>query len=112
MPGYKHPCRFCNQLVPADSNVCPSCGRLNPIGPDRCPKCRNPIDRKQIACSNCGLSLRVVCPACGQETFFSDQCDACGKKLTIVCPRCKTEQLPSEEKCIRCGKPLPKGLRK
>jgi hypothetical protein len=23
MAGYKHPCRYCDKLIPADSNVCP-----------------------------------------------------------------------------------------
>jgi predicted amidophosphoribosyltransferase len=43
MPGYKHPCQYCGNMVPPDSNACPFCGKVNPIGPLRCPTCRAPI---------------------------------------------------------------------
>jgi len=108
MPGYKHPCRFCNALISADSNVCPACGRANPLGPIRCPKCRNPIEKGWKRCSNCGLSLEITCPKCGKTTFFDDSCEFCNARLVVVCPKCKTEQPPIGEKCVKCGKPLKK----
>jgi hypothetical protein len=106
MPGYKHPCRFCNALISADSNVCPVCGRANPVVPIRCPKCRNPVEKGWKKCSNCGLSLEVTCPKCGKTTFFDDSCEFCNARLVVVCPKCKLEQPPIGEKCIKCGKPL------
>lgn len=108
MAGYKHPCRYCDKLVPPESNVCPICGRKNPIGPLRCPKCKNPIEKGWVSCSNCGLTLKIICPKCGIETFFGDYCDSCKAPITVICPnpKCRTEQPPVGEKCIKCGKPL------
>lgn len=108
MPGYKHPCRYCNKLVPPESNVCPFCGKINPSGPLRCPKCRNPIQKDWGTCSICGLALKVTCPKCNKPTFFGDYCERCGARLVVVCPnpKCKTEQPPISDKCVKCGKPL------
>jgi len=103
MPGYKHPCRYCQKLIPPDSNTCPFCSRINPLGPLRCPVCRNPIQRDWQKCSGCGLNLGVYCPACGKATFFADYCELCGARLTIICPECDTEQLPINVKCSKCG---------
>jgi predicted amidophosphoribosyltransferase len=106
MPGYKHPCRYCDELIDADSNVCPACGKVNPLGPPRCPKCHNPIQKGWVRCSDCGLTLRTACPHCGQETFFGDYCDQCGEQLVVVCKRCKTTQPPLGPKCAKCGEDL------
>ena len=108
MPGYMHPCRYCDKLIPPDSNVCPVCGKVNPLGPPRCPKCANPIQKGWISCNSCGLSLEYPCPACGKKTFFADYCEHCGHRLSVTCPhrKCKTEQPPVGENCIKCGKPL------
>ena len=106
MPGYKHPCRYCQELIEKDSNFCPKCGRANPVGPPRCPKCRNPIQKEWKKCSNCGLSLEIVCPKCGKTTFFDDYCSNCDARLTVTCSKCKTEQPPIGDKCIKCGKSL------
>jgi len=105
MPGYKHPCRYCDKLIPPDSNVCPFCGKINPLLM-RCPKCRDLIEKGWKTCSNCGLSLEVNCPKCGKTTFFGDYCEHCDERLVIVCPKCKTEQPPIGEKCIKCSKNL------
>jgi RNA polymerase subunit RPABC4/transcription elongation factor Spt4 len=106
MPGYKHPCRYCEQLIPSEANICPFCGKVNPLGPLRCPKCRSPIEKGYVACSNCGLSLKIVCPKCGKKTFFGDYCEHCEAPLIVVCLKCKTEQPPVGKKCVKCGKPL------
>ncbi|MFA5778583.1 MAG: zinc ribbon domain-containing protein [Elusimicrobiota bacterium] len=108
MPGYKHPCRYCSGLTPAESNVCPLCGKVNPLGPERCPKCKNPVENNWKSCSNCGLLLEVACPKCGKTTFFGDYCSQCGERLLVTCnnPKCKTEQPPSGAQCVKCGKPL------
>jgi hypothetical protein len=108
MPGFKHPCRYCNQLNPAESKVCPFCGKVNPIGPLRCPKCQNPIQKGWKTCSGCGLLLEISCPSCGKRTFLENYCGFCNNRLVVVCgnPKCKTEQMPGPEKCIKCGKPL------
>ncbi len=108
MPGYKHPCRYCDNLVESDANVCPFCGKVNPVGPLRCPKCRNPIERTHKNCSHCGLLLEINCPYCNKKTFFGDYCEHCDKRLIVVCknPKCKEEQPPISENCIKCGKPL------
>jgi len=108
MPGYMHPCRYCDKLIPPGSNVCPFCEKINPLGPLRCHKCRNPVRKDWKSCSNCGLSLKIACPKCGEITFFGDYCEHCGARLVIVCPnpKCKTEQPPISDKCAKCGKPL------
>ena len=36
------------------------------------------------ACSNCGFSLEVKCPHCGQITFLDYHCEHCSGKLAIV----------------------------
>ncbi len=108
MPGYKHPCRYCNELIEADSKVCPKCGKVNPLGPLRCPKCHTPIQEDWKVCSNCGQTLEVKCPKCGKMTFMGDYCEHCDARLTAVCSKCKTEQALTNEKCIKCGKPLKK----
>ncbi len=110
MPGYKHPCRYCSQLVAEDSNVCPFCGRVNPVGPLRCPKCLSPIEQGWKACGHCGLALQIACPKCGKLTFFADYCDKCGARLVVTCPKCKTLQPPAGGSCVKCGKPLGQGL--
>lgn len=86
MPGYKHPCRYCDKLIPPDSNVCPMCGKVNPLGPLRCPKCRNPIQKNYKSCPNCGLELKTICIHCGEKTFFGDYCEHCDSRLVVVCP--------------------------
>jgi hypothetical protein len=109
--GYKHPCRYCEKLIPPDSSVCPFCGKENPLGPLRCPKCHNPVEKIWKTCSHCGLNLRIVCPYCGKTTFFSDYCEDCGKQLIVTCPHCKFEQPPVSGKCIKCGKSLKKPVK-
>lgn len=108
MSGYKHPCRYCDQLVPPDANTCPICGKMNPIGPMRCPKCRSPIQQGWKSCSKCGLSLEILCPQCAEKTFFGDYCEHCDASLMIICPhkKCQEVQYPLGDKCIKCGKPL------
>jgi RNA polymerase subunit RPABC4/transcription elongation factor Spt4 len=81
MSGYKKPCRYCDALIPPESNVCPVCGKVNPIGPPRCPKCRTPIQKGWKSCSNCGLALEVKCPKCRKQTFFGDYCEHCSAPL-------------------------------
>ena len=112
MGGYKQSCRYCGKLISDDSNVCPYCGKVNPLGPLRCPKCKNPVEREYKVCSNCGQNLEIVCPKCGEKTFFGDYCEHCGARLVVVCPHCKTEQPPIGNKCIKCGKPLYKPAEK
>lgn len=108
MAGYKQPCRYCDRLIPPESNVCPLCGKVEPLGPLRCPRCRDPVERGWIRCSRCGLSLELLCPHCFESTFFGSYCDRCGRRLVVVCPnrKCGTEQPPLQDVCIRCGQPL------
>jgi len=106
--GYKHPCKYCGELIPPDSTVCPFCGKSNPLGPMRCPKCHEPVEKEWLVCSKCGQNLRIVCPYCGKITFFGDQCEDCGARLIVKCPYCGQEQPPLSDKCIKCGKSLKK----
>ncbi|MFO8059082.1 MAG: hypothetical protein R6U70_00275 [Bacillota bacterium] len=108
MIGYKQPCRYCETLVDPNASVCPMCGKVNPAGPLRCPVCRNPTRRQWVNCSNCGTSLRLTCPQCGEETFLGDYCDHCGERLVVVCPnpKCGAEQPPVSDTCLKCGKPM------
>lgn len=107
MPGYMHPCRYCDKLIPPDSNTCPLCGKVNPLGL-RCPRCKNPIRKDYVSCNSCGLELKCLCPSCGKTTFFGDYCEHCGHRLAVVCPhqKCRKEQPPLGNSCIYCGKPL------
>jgi RNA polymerase subunit RPABC4/transcription elongation factor Spt4 len=106
MLGYKHPCKYCNQLIPPNSNVCPLCGKVNPLGPYRCPKCRAPIETTWKACSRCGLALEITCPSCKKTTFFGDYCQHCDAPLWTECKNCHTVQPITNEKCVNCGKKL------
>jgi hypothetical protein len=110
MPGYKHPCRYCDTLVSEDARVCPACGKINPVGTLRCPKCKSPVEKGWKKCSNCGLVLELTCAKCGKTTFFGDYCENCGSVLSVVCPnpKCKLEQPPIGDKCVKCGRPLKK----
>ena len=107
MIGYKHPCRYCDEFIPPDSNVCPLCGRANPLRM-RCPKCRDLIRRSYANCGHCGLQLTITCPYCGESTFFDDYCDECDTRLLMMCSneKCMLEQPPVGEVCSKCGKPL------
>ncbi len=106
MPGYKKPCKYCNELVESDGGVCPYCGKIDPADEFRCPKCRHPVKKEYKACPGCGFELKVVCPLCGKEGFFCDYCVHCGKRLTVRCAnkKCGFEQPPLGDKCIKCGK--------
>lgn len=108
MPGYSHPCRYCDQLVPPDSNTCPFCGKVNPTGSLRCPKCCSPIRKAYKACDTCGLVLTTVCPECLESTFFGDYCDRCGARLVVTCPhpKCRKTQPPLGGNCMHCGQPM------
>jgi len=106
--GYKHPCKYCQEMISPDSAVCPFCSKEGPLGPDRCPKCHDPIEKKWKSCAHCGLNLRIVCPFCGKVTFFGGYCEDCGKKMVVNCPYCQFEQPPLGDKCIKCGQPLIK----
>lgn len=107
MATYKHPCIYCDKLIPGDSNTCPYCGSADPFVL-RCPKCRKPVDSDYMKCPSCGFNLRVLCPFCGSETFTGSVCQICQKRLTVVCrnPKCGYEQYPASEKCVKCNKPL------
>ncbi len=107
MAGYSHPCRYCDRMIPPDSDVCPLCGKINPLS-RRCPKCRAPLVSGWKSCNRCGLNLETVCPECFKTTFFGDYCDQCGARLVIHCPnpKCRREQPPVGPDCIACGKPL------
>ena len=106
MIGYKHPCRYCDKLIAAESNTCPFCGKINPLGPLMCPKCKSPVHKDWIKCGSCGQALRIVCPMCGKETFFGDYCDKCDARIQVRCRKCHKEQSPVSDKCIYCGKVL------
>jgi len=108
MPGYKKSCRYCEKLVESDANICPFCGRSEPSGPPRCPKCRSPIQKGAKVCSSCGLSLEITCASCGKVTFLDTYCEHCGNKIAVQCPnpKCGFEQVPFDNKCIKCGKRL------
>lgn len=107
MAGYKHPCRYCDKLIPAESNVCPICGKNNPLSL-HCPMCKASIEKGYKSCSSCGLSLEITCPKCGKLTFLDDYCEHCSAPLRVICqnPRCRVEQPIKGPKCIKCNKPL------
>ena len=84
MPGYKHPCRYCGELVEADANVCHACGKVNPAGDFRCHKCRAPVKEGWKACGSCGAALDIACPKCIETVFFGDYCSKCGARLTAT----------------------------
>ncbi len=104
--GYKHPCKYCEKLIPPNSSICPYCGKANPLGPLRCPRCHEPVKKDWMVCPNCDLNLRIICPFCGKTTFFGDYCEDCGKRLMVTCPHCGQEQPPISDHCVKCGKPL------
>ena len=106
--GYKHPCKYCGELIPPNSNVCPRCGKVNPQGPLRCPKCHEPIEKDWKTCHRCNLPLYITCPKCGKRTFFGDYCEHCDARLTVICSHCQTEQPPIGERCNHCNKKLKK----
>jgi RNA polymerase subunit RPABC4/transcription elongation factor Spt4 len=107
MVGYKHPCNYCDKLVPKDAKICPYCGKSDPTGPLRCPICRSPIEPGWLLCSHCGQKLQIRCPQCGKDTLVGDKCVQCSASLMVVCPnkKCKHPQPPGEV-CIMCGKQL------
>jgi|GEM_PF-476703 len=84
--GYKHPCKYCEKLIPPDSTACPYCGKVNPLGPSRCPKCHEPIEKDWKVCARCNLDLRIACPFCGKITFFGEHCEDCGARLLVLAP--------------------------
>jgi hypothetical protein len=104
--GYKHPCKYCSKLIPANSKTCPFCGKNNPQGPIRCPKCSSPIEKDWKICNNCDLPLSIKCPKCQKTTFFGDYCEHCDGRLTVVCSNCGSEQPPIDKLCKKCKKPL------
>ncbi len=108
MVGYKIPCRYCEALVEKNAGMCPECGRVNPAGPTRCPVCRNPVRKQHVNCSHCGLSLKIACPKCKEETFLGDYCQHCDHRLVMVCPnpKCGVEQPLGRDICHACQKPL------
>jgi RNA polymerase subunit RPABC4/transcription elongation factor Spt4 len=108
MPGYKHPCRYCGDLVEGDARGCPFCGKVNPTGPLRCPACASPIETGWKACSHCGLMLEGPCPKCGKVTILIDYCRHCQERPSMICPnrRCGSEQSILLKKCSKCGKSL------
>jgi hypothetical protein len=104
--GYKHPCKYCEKLIPPDSTACPFCEKVNPLGPFRCPKCHEPIEKEWKVCAKCKQNLRIICPFCDKVTFFGDHCEDCGERLLVTCPSCGQEQPPLGDNCLKCGKPL------
>lgn len=108
MVGYLEPCRYCENLVEGNASFCPQCGKVNPAGPLRCPMCRNPIRKQHVVCSNCGQSLNIACPKCGEETFLGDYCRHCDVRLTVTCSeaKCGATQPAGRKTCVKCGRPL------
>jgi len=106
VPGYKHPCRFCGQLVEANSPYCPHCTRPHPHQMV-CPWCFAPIQAGWRACNKCGRSLIVRCNKCGNEVGpDSDACEKCGTVIRHRCPTCAAVVTPGDRRCARCGQKL------
>src|SRR3989337_970986 len=106
VPGYKHPCRFCGQLVEANSPYCPHCTRPHPHQMV-CPWCFAPIQAGWRACNKCGMSLIVRCNKCGNEVGpDSDACEKCGTVIRHRCPTCAAVVTPGDRRCARCGQKL------
>ena len=107
MATYKRPCIHCGRLVDPDARICPGCGSRSPLA-WRCPACRKEIQPADAVCGGCGRSLRVVCPACKQNTFAGERCERCGAGLLIQCAnsRCGEMQFFDLPRCNACGKKL------
>ncbi|HKZ64394.1 MAG TPA: zinc ribbon domain-containing protein, partial [Thermoplasmata archaeon] len=77
MPGYKRACRFCGQLVEANSAYCPFCRRAHPHQMV-CPWCMAPIQADWQACNKCGKALAIPCAKCGNPVGpDADACATC-----------------------------------
>jgi len=107
MATYKQPCIHCDTMIDRDARICINCLSRNPFG-YHCPTCMKPIEKGQVACSNCTRVLYVNCPICGAQTFVGERCDACKVSLLVQCsnPRCEQMQFFQNEKCTACGKKL------
>ena len=107
MASYKQTCMQCGALIDRDVQFCPSCGSMNAFG-YHCPTCLKSIEKGQRLCSECGRSLFVTCPHCGQPTFVLEKCEACGQSLMVLCSnsRCGVFQFYDNKICTACGKKI------
>ena len=103
MPGYKRACRFCGQLVEANSAYCPFCRRAHPHQMV-CPWCLAPIQADWQACNKCGKALAIPCAKCGNPVGpDADACATCGTVARYRCPTCAAVVAAKARQCDRCG---------
>jgi len=106
MPGFKQPCRFCGQLVDANSASCPFCARPHPHQMV-CPYCVAPIQAGWQVCNKCGQRVVVPCAQCNAPIGpDGDVCAQCGKVARYRCPACAAVVTAGEKNCNRCGTKL------
>jgi predicted amidophosphoribosyltransferase len=106
MTGYKHPCRFCGNLVEESSTVCPFCARPHPLQMV-CPYCMAPISAGWTVCNKCGKPLVIPCPKCGNPVGPDvDTCEKCHQVVRFRCPTCAAVIAPGAKRCDRCGAKL------
>lgn len=68
-----------------------------------CPKCKQPVQEKDIRCTNCNMRLKVVCPNCNSVNIFgAENCDNCGTALIKYCPSCHSANFPNAKECRKC----------
>jgi len=106
MADYMHPCVYCEELIPSESQICPLCGKSEPLGLLRCASCKAPVEAGSKSCPQCGESLEMACIRCGEQTFVGQYCEHCGGELEVVCGNCQTRQPLGGKACKVCGKPL------
>ena len=107
MATYKQPCIHCGTFIDRDARFCLNCASRSPFG-YQCPTCLSAIQREQFICGQCGRSLVVACPHCGEQTFVDAHCERCRGSLLIPCknPRCGDMQFFQSTKCTACGKKI------
>ncbi len=72
-----------------------------------CRRCGAELPDNAIRCSNCGIRVKMYCPACKTLNYFgNERCTNCNFELLINCPDCGTKNVYSAEECRKCHMPL------
>ena len=78
----------------------------------KCPKCAAELPQNAKFCLSCGGKIEtldtdeIICPVCEKKTHKGKFCIECGTTLAVKCPKCGNE-LPNGAKfCLECGEKL------
>src|SRR5262245_11794569 len=104
MPGYKHPCPYCDRYIESSVAACPFCGVTDPFTRGRCPDCRHALEPGWTTCPGCGRAIGATPATMGSSPTPAEP--------AVPTPPNAVSPAPAEvARCAACGAALEPGAR-